>query len=910
MIIFYFLILKGFINKVLSVGRRVAVFSIIILMSGLGILGYFLQQGRKTLLTDPYKAISPSACFVIETIDLQSFFNSLTTGKGLFGEVGKIKDFEYLNLKIKFLADQLNKPGYRKIMNGTSGLMSFHLSRTGKLQPLLSMAVLAKSRTNQLKEILRSAGIKTINESIISGNSVLLLPASTGKIQDIVYISIIQGLLICTPSEELMKEAILQTTRDKDIRSVPGFSKILQASGKNEDKVFVVFRNLPALFKNIFKNENSASADKIGRLAGCAEGDIYISENGLALSGYTESPDSTEFFYRFKSGIAGSFHTYKILPSATVLFESTIIDRTHTSWEKATTRVAALAEKLQEYTGNEVTKAIIEIKDQPVSDNTLIIYELKNRVFAEKIFLDEFGSEITKDNVKFFQPDEQIKIPVYLTPFEGFVSAMAPGFARNAGDSWFAFYDNFLITGSSYVTISRLLYDNLLNKTLANDLIYRNFESTLPSVATYFFYCRPSGIIDYLAGFLREDLIKALSSNKASLNKIQAAGYQFVPSNNMIYNSLSISFKEEAREESTTEWETLLDTVAAVKPFFFTNHITGAREIFIQDMKNNAYLINAAGRVLWKVPLGERISGNIYMIDYFRNGKYQMLFAGKNFIHLLDRNGNYVERYPVRLRSPATNSLALFDYDNNRDYRLLIAGEDKMIYAYDRSGNIVRGWKPFRTNGTVNSEISWFRVSGKDYLVIADESSLYFIDRTGNKRLAIKEPVTKARGSALRLLSGSSPSLVCTAPDGTVQNIYFDGSVEKFSLRKLSIDHSFDIFDVNGDGFGEYIFIDKGILYLYNHNRSEVFARQFGSQELGGPINFVFSAADRKIGVFDIDKKLIYLIDRNGDTMKGFPLRGASMFSIGKLSDKNGWNLIVGGTDRFMYNYKLDTEIK
>jgi hypothetical protein len=892
------------------VGKRVAFISVIILISGVGILGYFLQQGRRTLLTDPYKAITPSACFVIETIDLQSFINSLTTGKGLFGEVGKIKEFEDFNRKMKFLADQLNKPGYKKLMSGSSGVISFHLSKTGKLQSLLSMAVLSQVRTNQLKEILLSSGIKTINESNLHGNTVLVLPPSPDKKQDNVYISVIQGLLICTSSEQLMNEAILQTNQDNDIRNVPGFSKILQASGKNEDKVFVVFRNLPALFKNIFSNEYNASADKIGRLAGCAEGDIYISENGLALSGYTESPDSIESLYKFKSGTAGLFHTYKILPAATVLFESIIISNTPASAKKETTRAGVLAEKLRAYTGNEVTKAFIEIKERPVSDNTLIIYELKNRVFAEKIFLDEFGSEINKNNIMFFQPDEQTRIPVYLTPFEGFASAMIPGFARNVDDSWFAFYDNFLITGSSYVTISRLLYDNLLNKTLANDLIYRNFESSLPSIATYFFYCVPSRITDYLAGFLREDLIRALRTNKSSLNKIQAAGYQFVPSNNMIYNSLSVSFKEEAREESTTEWETLLDTVAAVKPFFFTNHITGAREIFIQDMKNNAYLINAAGRVLWKVPLSERISGNIFMIDYFRNGKYQLLFAGKNFIHLLDRNGNYVERYPVRLRAPASNSLALFDYDNNRNYRLLIAGEDKMIYAYDKSGNIVRGWKPFRTNGTVSSEVTWFRVSGKDYLVFADEASVYFIDRTGNKRLTIKEPVTKATGSALRLISGSSPAVVFTAPDGTVQNIYFDGSVEKFSLRKLSIDHSFDIFDVNGDGFGEYIFIDKGILYLYNHNRSEIFTRQFGSLELGGPINFVFSASDRKIGVFDITKKLIYLIDRNGDTMKGFPLRGASMFSIGKLSDKSGWHLIVGGTDRFLYNYKLDTEIK
>jgi hypothetical protein len=295
------------------------------------------------------------------------------------------------------------------------------------------------------------------------------------------------------------------------------------------------------------------------------------------------------------------------------------------------------------------------------------------------------------------------------------------------------------------------------------------------------------------------------------------------------------------------------------------------------------------------------------LVDYFRNGKYQLLFSGKNFLHLLDRNGNYVERYPVKLRSPATNPLALFDYDNNRNYRLLIAGEDRMIYAYDKSGSAVKGWKPFRTGGTVSSEIAWFRVSGKDYLVISDESAVYFLDRTGNKRLTLKEPVTKARGSAMRLTSGTSPSVVCSGPDGTVQHIYFDGRVEKFSKRKFSTDHSFDIFDVDSDGFAEYIFIDKGILYLYDHNRSEMFSRQFGSDELGGPINFIFSASERKIGVFDIKAKLIYLIDAKGNTMYGFPLRGASMFSIGKLSESGDWHLIVGGTDRFLYNYKLET---
>jgi hypothetical protein len=135
--------------------------------------------------------------------------------------------------------------------------------------------------------------------------------------------------------------------------------------------------------------------------------------------------------------------------------------------------------------------------------------------------------------------------------------------------------------------------------------------------------------------------------------------------------------------------------------------------------------------------------------------------------------------------------------------------------------------------------------------------------------------------------------------------VSFDGTVRKKTLKRFSGDHSFDYFDIDGDGFGEYLFIDRGILYLYDHDKSEIFTRDFGSLELGGPICFSFSSTDRKIGVFDNSKKLIYLIEKIGNAMDGFPLKGASMFSIGKFSEKSEFHLIVGGENSFLYNYKL-----
>ncbi len=873
-------------------------------------MGYFILRGKEIVLTDPYKAISPDACLVIETTDLQGFINTLTSDKGLFGEVGKIKEFAVFNTKLKFLTDQLNNPDLKKLFLERTALISFHKSGNGKLQPLLSMTIPANIRSRQIIEILHSAKINTVTERKIKNDIILEIPFLSDSRKDTSYISIKSGLLVCSTSVKLIEEAIRQTGTGKDIRNLPGFSRVWQASGKNGDKIFIVFSNLPKIFKTSTGTEGDILSKEVTKLAGAAEGDIYVNEDGLVLSGYTESVDSTDILFKYKMNPPGAFHTYKILPSSTVLFETFILPSVKLPVKNDSTynqKAVSLAAKLKDYIGEEITRAYIDIKDSSVDDNILIIYELTNRQQVEQTFLEELGPQ---ENTLYFEPDDQMKIPVYSTPFEGFARILHPGFAPRKGETYFAFYDNFMITGSSFKTISKLLYDNLLNKTLANDLTYRDFESSLPSRAGYFFYCIPTRITDYLAQYLDDGVISALRSNRNSISKIQAVGYQFSSSNGMIYNSLSLRFKNVTREESRAEWETLLDTIASIKPFFFTNHLTGAKEIFIQDMKNNTYLINSAGRVLWKVPLNERITGTIYMIDYFSNGKYQLLFSGRNYLHLLDRNGNYVERYPVKLRSPATNSLSIFDYDNNLNYRLFIAGEDKMIYSYDKTGNVVKGWKPFRTTSQVKSDISYFKVSGKDYLVVSDDISVYLLDRSGNKRVTLTEPVTKATGSAMRLVPGQDPYLVCTSPDGTVQNIYFDGKIKKYSFRSFTSDHSFDIFDVDGDGFGEYIFIDNGILYLYSHNKSEIFTRKFESGKLGGPINFIFSASDRKIGVFDISNSLIYLLDKKGVTMNGFPLRGASMFSIGKLSDKSGWHLIVGGTDRFLYNYKLDTEIK
>ena len=893
-----------------SVRKGGIIFVVLIFAAGIAVLGYFYGKERKTIINDPYKAISQKSALVFETSDIQSLFNSVTTGSGLAGSLSDIKEFSPFYQKLNFLADQLNRPEYKKLTENNTVLISLQPFADDKTEVLMSMGLDPNIKAKELKEILKDSLINELVNRRIADIDFFAIPYKINGNTDSVYIAMKSALLVCSSSAELLIEAYLRAELGEDVRSMPGFSKVLGASGAKEDKLFIVYENLPTLLKNNLNGESASIADNVASLAGSSGLDIFLTSNSLTANGYTESEDLSEILYDFKSDATGELSSFSILPATTGFFTTLVPEAISAkSVDAGVSRTAiALAEAMKEYIGLEITQAYIDIKGRPVDENKLVVYRLKNRAFAEKLFLDAFESSEIKGDILMFKPDDQVEIPVYLTPFEGFGSAMLPGYIWDINDSYFSFYDDYLITGSSYVVVSRLLYDNILNKTLANDITFREFENTLPSISGYFLYMAPSHTIDFISGFLNEGAKNFLKNNRDLFNKIQAFGFQLSSSNDMIYNSLSLRYREEALFESDTEWETLLDTVAAIKPFFFINHNTGAREIFIQDLKNNIYLINAAGRVLWKVPLREKINGSVYMVDIYKNGRNQILFAGKEYLHIIDRNGNYVERFPVKLRSSATNSLALFDYDNNNNYRLLIAGEDKQIYAYDITGSIVKGWNLFKTGSEVASEISWLRVSGKDYLVVSDQNSVYFLDRTGNKRLSLKDAVNRSPGSTLRLVTGSSPSVVFMSKEGQLQHVYFDGSVKKYDLGNLSVNNTFDMFDITGDGISEYVIIDKGILHLYDSNRNQMFAKDFGSLRLEGPIGFVFSSNDRKIGVYDPEAQLIYLVDRNGDIMEGFPLKGASLFSIGHLADRNRWNLIVGGSDSFLYNYKIETQ--
>jgi hypothetical protein len=207
------------------------------------------------------------------------------------------------------------------------------------------------------------------------------------------------------------------------------------------------------------------------------------------------------------------------------------------------------------------------------------------------------------------------------------------------------------------------------------------------------------------------------------------------------------------------------------------NHYTKEKEAFVQFADYRIGLQSKDGQWLWTKKLHSAITGNVVQIDYLRNGKLQMLFITPTHIYLYDRNGNPVTPYPVAWKTPAS-TLAVFDYDKDRNYRIFITDINNTVRVYDKRIQPVEGWKPFKSPHGITRAPEFFRVASRDYIVVYTEQTTYILDRKGNERVKLERPLVVKPGAPVT--AQQQPALLkATTADGKQALIYLkNGKVE------------------------------------------------------------------------------------------------------------------------------------
>lgn len=906
--------------------RKAAIVFVCLLAAGLAVAAYFIRKDKQIVVVDPWVAVPSDAFLIVETSDFPEILTRTTDPSGLVAGLSEMKWAHSLVDAAAIIDSLTGSREVREMISNRKVLLSFHSVSRDRVSLLAVMNTGASFTPRHFMQLVKQSGAVVTETRELGGARLFKLTYGKGNNQPQVTMALTSGILIASLSGPLVEDALNNKTTGSDIRHQQGFSQIVNASGKESDNVYILFRNLPGLIRSF------VAEDRINNIVSAAiagGGDLTFREDGIFISGFLSTAGAGQGADRLADVVPAECGVHELLPIGTNGF-TTVMRRAalsgETASDPASINATDLALALSPYTGNEVTDALVSTDSGP---RKVILFRMTDRQAAEAVLKERLSAKYhsmgLRDN--YFEvtagAGQGAEVVMYKMPFTGVASVLSGNPATAENDGWVLFSRSYMAFSASPDALAVIKNESDSDNTLINDPEFREMEKTLPTKSSFIFYSSAESLRSLISQFLTPDAAKNLSGK--SLSAIQGIGLSLTPSNGMIYTSLSVRYNDRDQKpqipvsESSVStdttgsynlnpiWKVKLDAAPAVKPFLFLNHNTGATEIFIQDQKNNIYLISASGKILWKALIRERINGDIFMVDYYRNGKNQLLFAGRDYIHLIDRNGSYVDRFPVRMRSPATNALAVFDYESNKDYRLFIAGEDRKIYVYDRSGSPVRGWNIFTTRGRVADPVRFFRVRGKDYLFISDDQTVYLLDRTGNIRVNPQESLKKATGSEVRVTEGSDQALIFTSPDGTMVRLALDGTVSRQKMNTLSEQHRADFADLDGDNKTDCVFIDNGILRFCTDSGTEICSMTFETDNLNGPFIFSMGPADRKTAVYETDRKLLYLIGKNCNPLPGFPLTTGPLFNIGRVQNKSTWNLITNENESYLYLYELNS---
>lgn len=504
--------------------------------------------------------------------------------------------------------------------------------------------------------------------------------------------------------------------------------------------------------------------------------------------------------------------------------------------------------------------------------------------------------------------DDKLSYTIYPFPYSRFANMMWGGLFFETETNYCTLVDNYLVFGRTIESVKKYINAIARRKTLKYDDFYQQQKKYwIDNKASFIAYMHNTANRDFLKNMMGEYITTSINEKNEVLNKFPSVGIQLKAIKEMLYVNAYVAYDKQPKKIPQTVWQSRLDNPMRMKPVLVRNHKTNERELLFQDKDNTLYLISNNGHILWKRPMKEKIIGTAHQVDAYKNKKIQYLFNTHTQLHLIDRNGNNVADFPHKLQSPATNPIAVFDYEKTKNYRIFVAGEDKRIYLYDIKGQLIKGWEASPSEHKVAEAVQHFVCSGKDYITFNDGYRNYILNRRGKTRVSPQKNYHKAVNSTTSIAAKTkyqTCKIINTDTLGVIHLIDLAGNITTKKVGEFSVNHSFESNDINSNGRNNYIFVDANKLSVYKSSGKLLFDYEFDTSDIGKPYFYTFSSHNKKIGIRAGER--IYLFNSNGTLYDGFPLAGYSDFTIGFVNpDDKDFNLFVAGKGNLLYNYAV-----
>ncbi len=630
-----------------------------------------------------------------------------------------------------------------------------------------------------------------------------------GSDEQALYCASFKGFALCSRSLILLQSTLRQLETGVSITDEEQFAAVMGTVANSVDmRFFLNHRMIQKIWPLIGTGALRKHGTFLSNTANWTALDGQVLPNMMHLSGFIfPSFSDDNYLSLLLSQQGANIAAWDFLPANTSMMLSMgikDINRFFTTYR----HYLELRKQLPEY--QRTLMAMEELWQRKAEDlmaelypQELVVAQLPNigwitalRSGNAKYAIEQLNELAEKTGMKDFKKSGVI----YHNPAEGILSALWGTAYGVTGDTYFTVHNDWFVFSDSLQLLNNFVPQQNNLKTRMQEMQASQYITNNASLVL----CMQSSknndaFLSLLHPELKKIVARGLESNPPGMaclqmrpmqDKLYANFYAFFSED---MNPVKSKEKKENQPKAldTAKHETLQRPLPAAeeKPaaqppatanerlifhkFDVKNHYTKEKESLVQYTDHSIALLNAKGGTLWEKKLNAMIIDTVIQMDFFKNGKLQMLFTTGNQLYLLDRNGHTVAPFPLGMQPKVVCGVAVFDYAKDLEYRIFLAYADNTVRAYDKKGRVVSGFKTFTTKSKPVRAPEFVRAGGRDYIIVFDEQHIYILDRQGNVRTEVASPVA---------VKAHTPVIVQQSPP-TIEVVTTKGKKMKIDLR-------------------------------------------------------------------------------------------------------------------------------
>lgn len=873
---------------------------------------------------EPLNAVPPNAGVILEVREPMDLWEQLSENNIIWERLVKEGPFRRLDSLMKGV-DSLFQENEKlaSMNNGRGVVLSLHSSGPASVAPQLSVSIPGDVDEKSVRDAILDEWDGELKER--THEEVRLYEEQEGSMTFALH----DRILILSRTPILVEDAIRHLKTGDPLDSREAFRTVAQTTGTDaEANLYLNHESGERLLANFLRSPWKELLKDEGGSGEWSGLDLLLRPRSFLFTGFTRAAEDESYLSVLQDQEARTVKIPRALPSRTASFISFGISdidqllKRYVSYLKATNsnyeREQAL-EALRDscacdvrkattsWIGHEMAAAYLEpAEDDPLTKKAFIA-------------LRTFDSESALRSLKQFTEEEEGEelaghpdLTVRRMKTDGLYQTLFGHAFPQLSSPYFIIRDEHVFLAERRATLRELVRDLNLDRVLSRNVDFDGFAGSLSKRSNLLLYSNIGRSPFIYTQLLKEEHAEALEERVELLREFQAFAAQFsARPDGKLYTNIQLEYDPVYKKQPASLWETPLDTLMQGRPHLFRNHYTDALEAFVQDLNDKVYLISNTGEILWEKQLEGPLMGELHQVDVYRNGKFQLLFNTAEKVHLLDRKGRYVEDFPIELPEKATAPLALFDYANNKNYRILVPCADKKIHYYDKHAEELDGWGFDGSEESMLRSPQHIRIDKKDYILVTDSAgNVRLLNRRGGDRYQVEERIVPSRHTPLVVEEekdiGSS-ALVFTDTNGSVIRQRFDGQRAEFHLRdEMEEPFFFEHVDLEEDGKKEFVLLEDEELAVFEKDEEQRFAYSFDSTIVDPVQSFRFSEELGMVGVLDRKNAKAYLFDREGSLKEGLPLFGKTLFTVGDINRDGYLELLIGSGEGDLYCYGLN----